>query len=148
MGETITVILKLKEPVKNIEDEPLKNFEKVKDKYKDDGRGNKIPKTMEELNKEAPDLMRGELLSGILINTVKPDNKEQSSQILRLAKKIRFITLKAKGEWEVDEDTITLLMKFLDKVPLDASSNQTVGEIQVMLEDAMKELYIKKQPKV
>jgi hypothetical protein len=143
-----TVVLKLKDPVLNIEEEPLKNNERVKEKMKDDGRGNKIPKTPEEMEKEAPNLLRGELLSGMLINGCKPKDKEQAAKIKRLATKIRNVTLKGKGDWEINENELKELEELFSLVPINTpDANMTIGEIQIMLEEAKKALFLKQQEK-
>ena len=143
-----TVILKLKDPVLNIEEEPLKNIEKVKDKTKDDGRGNRIPKTPDEIEKEAPNLLRGELLSGMLINGCKPKDKEQAARIKRLATKIRNITLKGKGDWEVNEKELLEVEELFALVPINTpDANMTIGDVQIMIEEAKKQLFLKQQEK-
>lgn len=143
-----TVILHLKEPVLNIEEQPLKNVEKVKEKMKEDGRGNKIPKTPDELEKEAPPLLRGELLSGMLINGAKPKDKEQAALIKRLSTKIRNKTSKSDGDWEVTEKELLEIEEIFSLVPVNIpDANMTIGDIQIMISDAKEELFLRKREK-
>lgn len=144
-----TIILKLRAPVLNIEDEPLKNVEKLKEKFKDDGKGNQIQKTPQEMEKDAPNLMRGELLSGMLINGSKPTTKEQAAMIKRLATKIRNKTKTGSGEWEISEHELKNLEEVFALVPISTpDANMTIGDIQMMLEDARDELGLKRRGKI
>lgn len=144
MGEQ-TATLKLKELVCHPDGTPMKQVEKVKSHTKPDPSDPKrqIPKSGQEILEEAPPLTRGELLSGILMNGIVPENAQEAAELNRLSKKVNNLMVKS-GEWKVDMETIEKLLKLIAKVPMTQGVQLTLGDITDMLEQAKVEAFTKK----
>lgn len=144
MDETATI--DLKEPVTSIEGEELKNFDKVKDRFKSDGKGGKIPKTNEEIRDEAPALLKGELISFLIQNFAQAKTKEQTAAIKRFCTKMINRTRKGDSKWTVGDNDLKEMEELLTLISVEKlqDANNTLGEVQIILEDAKEEIRSKK----
>jgi len=140
MTETVKVILKLKEPVTDVAGNPVKNLQAVK-RTKPDG----TPKTMLDIEAEAKPLMRGELLSLILMNGIKPKTAQEAADLNRLSKSINNLTAKDKGEWNIDESLLKRLEEYVNSIPPENLNVQEIGEVYAMFEEAKKDLFLKQR---
>src|SRR5579863_5312951 len=132
----IETILRLKEVVTFANGEPMKDVGKVKVRTKTDTTGKLIPKTEEDILKEAPELTRGELLAGILMNTIKGANGEELATLNRLSKSVFNTMKKDKGEMKVSEEKLTNMIKFVESVDITPGMQLTHGDVLIMLYDA------------
>ena len=131
----LTTTLKLKEVVYRLDGKPAKDYDAV-EKLRTDGS----MKQPNETEKEAPVITKGILLSNILFVGVKPDNPVESAQLNRLAKKVRNVMNTGKGEWIVTKKDITEIIDLFQKIPKETLMAGNVGEVMVMLEDALSDI--------
>lgn len=137
-------ILKLKVLVTHSNGEAIKQPEKVKVTTKKGPDGNMVPKSPQEIFAEAPELTRGELLSGILMNGITPETAQEAAELNRLSKRINNLMMKKDAIWEVDEATIDKLIKLIERVQLNQGIQLTIGDIMTMLEEGKSELLAKR----
>ena len=131
-------ILELKTPVKDFDDNEIKDINSVKVRTKKDGDGKMVNKTLEELEKEAPVLTYGKVLFNLLQYQATPTDSKQSASLNRYAVLIKNKLNKEKGTWEASDDEIRDLYNLLDLVPLEQGSQSSQGAVIVFLEDAVK----------
>lgn len=138
MAEKVT--LKLKEPVRNYNDEPIHEPGKLI-ATAEQLQG----KTQSEVNEMSPILTVGELILRIMATSVKPLNVEENGDLYVFIKKIRNRMVTGAGECQLDSDELKKLIGYMKRCDGPIANPTTLGFVLDMLYTADVELQQKEK---